>query len=98
MNLALSPGLSKLSLCGRQEGAKNPPALYPSDPSMTNQTFPKANEPTATNADEVSNREVSSANNKYEALEPYKGPNEWTTVNRKKGKQSKRNEKKKTTN
>ena len=93
-NLALSPGQPpQPSLSGGQEGAKNLPALYPGDSSMTNQTLPKANEPTPTNAGESSDREALSVNNNYETLEPYKGPNEWTTVNRQKGKQRKRNEK-----
>ena len=93
INLALSSGQPPAIAEWGSRVCKNPPALYPGDSPMTNQTCPKANEPTPTNAGESSDREASSVNNNYETLEPYRGPNEWTTVDRQKGKQRKRNEK-----
>ena len=81
-NTALSPGQppSQPLLSGGQEGAKNLPALYPGNTTMTNQTSLTANELTISNAVENPARENLPASQNYETLEPYNTPGEWTTV------------------
>ena len=92
-NSALSPGQPpQPSLSGGQEGAKNPPALYPGDTTMTNQTCLTANGLTFSNTVENSTRENLPSSQNYETLEPYNASGEWTTVSRQKSKQRRRNE------